>query len=275
MNIRVAMGVMRVLVDAWQKSLSLFELRELSVMLLVTLKTAGRATWLTTKYFGWWLVVAICYFDLYFDGVGVFSRFWEYGRPLIYSSGLMPRVYLGLLALLAYVIVLSVRASIEVKRFWYYLSYFVRFFIFFTFFVALPQWFLLPVFWFAVFFFFDGPYSLIGIGRSLLNGVVLCAAYLPFILGVGSLHGVLFYLYQYVWSKGYINEQNLSVYFVKFFISIIIYILFVSMLHTLYVKVKHGNQKLFWKNSVKGKKRTVRRAMTRKMAARKAPKSRS
>lgn len=233
----------------WYTSLDLFEPKELTLMMLVTLNTVVRSTGLLFKYFSWWFFIWAGYIDLYIDGFGLFSRLWEYATPLIYSIGFEPRLYLATLLMGVFTIVLSVRSSIEAKKFNYFAKYakYVPFFA--LFFFALPHMYTMPFFWLSSFFLLDarpGVYSAI---MSLYNGVVLNFAYAPFLLCVGAAHGILFDIHRLLWDLTALEEYHFAPYAAKYTTSVLLYVFFVATLHTFYVRVVQANSAnpLFWR----------------------------
>lgn len=227
--------------QGWQASFNLFEPKELRTIVLLTLNTTLRALVPMAKYFSWWLLLWGCYIDLYVDGNALFGGLWEYARPMYYAIGVAPRLYVLTMLVITFIMMLSVRASLFAKQPVYYLQHFPRLLLFAPLYVLVPQIFVMPVFWFMVFFYLDAPYTLKSWAYSVYNGLILWAANMPFIVIMGALHGVLFHVHRMLWDMTFIEEYHFFAYVVKYSTSMILYMLFVSMLATIYTRVVNSN----------------------------------
>ena len=237
---RVSFHVPRLLVQRWVASFDLFEPKELSLLLLASLNTFLRAGRVLLPYFSW-LFVAAAYLDLRVDGSGIFCHFWQYTEPLYYGLGWEPRLYLCTLMLGAYALMLAVRSSLERKDVWYFAAYAKRLPLFSILFFLVPQVYTLPAFWLMSFCMLDAEYSLSGFLRSIYNGAVLTVLYFPYLLCVGAANGILFHIHRLMWELTMIEEYHFAPYAAKYAISLILYLLFVAMLHTFYARIVQGN----------------------------------
>jgi hypothetical protein len=255
-------------------SLGYFEPKELEILLLTSLKTTLRATWLMTKYF-FWLFLPGVYMELIVGGDSDFGRLWEYITPVALTPGMTGKIFATISLLLTFFIILSVRASLKAKQASYYTGFLSRIILFAALFLILPHLFLIPVFWFATFFFFDGSHSIGNWLRSLYNSLILTLGYAPFIAFIGVFHGVIYRLHNFVWALVSVGEYQAFVFLAKYLLSVVIYIFFVAMLGNFYLRVKHGNSKLFLKASAgegsaaaaKPAKRSMKKAPARKKKA--------
>ncbi len=240
---------LHILFYKWYTSLDLFEPKELSLIALVTLNTLVRSSSLLLRYFSWWFFVWAGYIDLYIDGFGLFSRLWEYATPLYYSIGFEPRLYLVTLMLGVFLMVMSVRSSIEAKTFSYFFSSPKKLCAFAVMFFALPHMYTMPFFWLSSFFLFDSPAGLRAMVMSAYNGIVLNLAYAPFLLCVGAAHGILFDLHRLLWDLTALEEYHFAPYAAKYTTSALLYLFFIATIHTFYVRVVQANSSnpLFWR----------------------------
>jgi len=237
------------LLHSWYISLDLFEPKELGVMVFASLNSMLRSSGVLLRDFSWWLFVWTAYIDLYIDGSGLFCRLWEYTTPLYYSVGFEPRLYLSSLMVSAFVILLNVRSSIEAKTLGYFVRYSSRLPFFALLFFCVPQIYAVPVFWLAAFFFFDATLGFRSFGRSLYNGAVLNLLYAPYLLCVGALHGIFFHVHRLLWELTPLEEYYFAPYATKYTTSLLLYLFFVTMLHTFYVRVVQANStnQSFWR----------------------------
>lgn len=237
------------LIKGWKSSLNFFEPKELTTMGLVSANTTLRATTLLLKYFSWWLLLWGLWIDLYVDGTTLFGRFTEYVTPLWYSIGMGPRWYIMTLMAITFVVILSVRASLEAKQPAYYLTYVPRLLFFAPFFLFLPHIFAAPIFLFATFFLLDGPNSPKGALAALYNGAVVCAYYLPYVVCMGAVHGLLYNIHSWFWGMTFVDEYHFVAYLTKYMGSILLYTFFAAMVGAFYQRVVKGNSsnRLFWR----------------------------
>lgn len=230
----------RLLFRRWLASFDLFEPKELSLLFLATLNTLLRSGRIVFANF-FWLFAAAAYLDLRVDGSGLFSHFWQYTQPLYYGLGGEPRAYLCTLMLGVYVILLTVRSSLERKDAWYFARYAKWLPFFAVLFFLIPQVYALPLFWLAAFCMFDASYSVAGLARSLYNGGMIAFLYFPYLLCLGAAHGILFHLHRIAWEFTAVDDHHFFPYAAKYATSILLYLFFVAMLHTFYVRVVQGN----------------------------------
>ena len=252
---RALISFVRTVFHKWYASLDLFEPKELSLLCLASLNTLVRSSGLLVKYFSWWFFVWAGYIDLYIDGFGLFSRFSSYGKLLYYAIGFEPRLYLSTIMLGVFLIVLSLRSSIQPKTFGYFLSagrYLIPFsLLFFT----LPHTYTMPLFWLTTFFLFDARGDIRSFFMSIYNGAVLSLMYAPFLLCVGAAHGILFNVHRLLWDLTALEEYHFAPYAAKYTTSILLYVFFIAMLHTFYVRVVQSNSgdRLFWRRYISAK----------------------
>lgn len=241
--------IVATLSKGWKASLNFFEPKELTTLGLVSVNTTVRASLLLFRYFSWWLLLWGLWIDLYVDGTTLFGRFTEYVTPLWYSIGMGPRWYILTIMAIAFVIILSVRASLEAKKGAYYLEYVPRLLFFAPLFVFMPHIFAVPVFLFTSFFLLDGPDTLKALLYAVYNGFMMCAYYAPFIFCMGALHGVLYNIHYWLWSITFIDEYHFVAYLLKYTGSMVLYTFFAAMVHTFYLRVVQSNStnKLFWR----------------------------
>lgn len=232
----------------WKKAFALFDPKELTTLFLVSLKTTVRATKLMGVYFFW--LLAFCgYFDAFIGGSLIFGRLSHHFRPLMYSRGLAPRLYLGCLVLAMFFTILSARTSLEAKQLRYYLSYLTMLPLFFVLFAVIPHYFLMPVFVLSSFFLLDGEGGLGGLFRSAVNGFLAWLGYAPFLVSMGGAYGLLYNCYEWSWNASFAGVRSPYLYVTKFVLSFVLFVFFVSLVSSLYLKVKHSNQKLFWSST--------------------------
>lgn len=257
------MSVVGKIRESLKLSLGYFDPKELEILLLTSLKTTMQGAWKMIKYFSWWLFIFGAYIELVVDGPAIFGRLWEYITPLVMTPDIKSKVFGVTMLLLIFFVMLSVRASLQIKKTSYYLSYLLRLPLFIALFLILPQLFLFPVFWFATFFFLDAQHSLGAWLRSLYNGVMLSVGYAPFVIFIGAFHGVLYHLHNFAWSLIYIEDCYGTAYSIKFTTSALLYLFFAAMLGNFYLRVKHSNGKLF----LKGKKAAAKTKSAKEKAA--------
>ena len=232
----------------WKKALALFDPKELSTLFLVSLKTTIRATKLMAIYFFW--LIAFCgYFDAFIGGTLIFGRLSDYLRPLVYAHGLAPRLYLLTAMLLMFFTVLSVRASLEAKGLAYYLRYTPMLLLFLPLFALLPHFFLMPVFLLSAFFLMDSSFCAMSLVRSVANAFLCWLGYAPFLVSMGGAYGLIYNCYEWAWNASFIGVRSPYLYVIKFSLSCALFIFFASLVGSLYLKVKHSNQKLLWLGS--------------------------
>ena len=236
-----AANIITTLQRSWQASFNFFEPKELRTIVLLSLNTTLRAAVPLAKYFSWWLLLWGCYIDLYVDGNALFGGLWEYARPMYYAIGLAPRLYVMTMLVITFFMMLSVRASLSVKQPVYYLQHIPRLLLFIPLYILVPQIFVMPIFWFIVFFYLDAPYTVKNWGCAIYNGAMLWVANMPFIVIMGALHGVLFHIHRMLWDMTFIEEYHFFAYIVKYSTSMLLYMLFVAMLATIYTRVVSGN----------------------------------
>ena len=106
---------MTLLQSSWEASLGLFEPKEMNALVLVSLNTTWRALQPIIKYFHGGCLFG-CYIDLFVDGNALFGGLWEYARPMWYSIGLAPRLYVATMLFITFVMMLSLRASLHAKK---------------------------------------------------------------------------------------------------------------------------------------------------------------
>jgi len=253
------MSVVRKVRESLKHSLSYFEPKELEILLLTTIKTTLYGAWLMLKYF-FPLIIFGAYIEMVVEGPALFGRLWEYATPFFLTHDVRSKVFGGTLLLLIFLVILSVRASLQAKKTGYFVQFFPRIILFSVLFVLLPQLFLFPALWCVAFFFFDAGHSLSGWLRSLYNGLLLIIGYAPFIAFIGVFNGVLYHLHNFIWSLIYIEAYFMTAYSLKFVTSGFLYMFFVAMLGNFYTRVKHSNAKLF----LKGKKGPAKKAQTAK-----------
>lgn len=241
--------IVTLLQKGWKSSFNFFEPKELSTLGLVSALTTVRATKIIFTYFSWWLLLWGLWIDLYVDGTTLFGRFTEYVTPLWYSIGMGARWYIATIMAIMFVIVLSVRASLEVKNAQYYLTYVPYGLFFGVYFLVIPHVFAMPLFLLASFFFLDGVNSPRNALYSAVNGVILYAYSFPFIVCMGAVHGLLYNIYAWAWSIAFIDEYHAVAYVLKYAGSVVLYTFFAAMVHSLYVRVVKGQSKnkLFWR----------------------------
>jgi len=246
---RTVARFLHTLFHKWYASLDLFEPKEMTLIGLVTLNTVVRSSGLLVRYFSWWFFVWAGYIDLYIDGYGLFSRLWEYATPLYYSIGFEPRLYLITLAMAVFLMLLSVRSSIEPKNGRYFLAAITSFVPFSILFFVLPHMYTAPFFWLSAFFLFDARPGLSRVVMSVYNGVALNLAYAPFLLCVGAAHGILFDIHRLLWDLTALEEYHFAPYAAKYTTSALLYLFFVATLHTFYVRVvqAHSGNQFFWR----------------------------
>jgi len=229
------------LLHSWHQSIDLFEPKELSLVLLASLNATVRSLGILFKNGLWLLFVWAGYVDLRIDGSGLFCHFWDYTQPLYFSLGWEPRVYLLTLMLAAFVIILSARSSLEAKTLGYFMRGMKRLpFVALLFFV-IPQIYAIPIFWLTTFFLCDSPVSFYSFVRSVRNGILLSFLYAPYLLCLGALHGILFHMHRLAWDLTPLEEHYFVPYATKYATSVLLYLLFVVMLHTFYVRVVQAN----------------------------------
>lgn len=234
--------------STWKKAFALFDPKELTTLLLVSLKTTARTTKLMGVYFFW--LLAFCgYFDAFIGGSLIFGRLSHHFRPLMYSYGLAPRLYLVCLLLVMFFTILSARASLEAKQLRYYLSYLTMLPLFFVLFAAMPHYFLMPLFVLSSFFLLDGEGSVGGVVRSAVNGFLAWLGYAPFMISMGGAYGLLYNCYEWAWNASFFGMRSPYLYVAKFVVSYLLFVFFVALVGSLYLKVKHSNQKLFWSST--------------------------
>ncbi|MDQ5890872.1 MAG: hypothetical protein QG604_746 [Candidatus Dependentiae bacterium] len=246
---RAQTGFLKTLLHKWYASIDLFEPKELTMLSLASLNTLVRSSSLLLCYFSWWLLLWTGYVDLYIDGTGLFSHFWEYFTPMYYGIGAAPRIYLCSLMIVSFVMMLSVRSSLEAKTAGYFIRYSARLPFYALLFFVVPQIYTIPVFWLISFFLFDAQYSLKSFFYSIYNGLILNLMYAPFLLCVGAAHGLLFELHALIWNLTPLDEHYFVPYATKYGVSMILYLFFVAMLHTFYVRVVQSDStsKWFWR----------------------------
>lgn len=245
MSTRVILDTLTYAIATWKKAFALFDPKELTTLLLVTAKTTGRATSLLLRYF-FWLLPVCWYTDAHIGGVYLFDRFSEYVHPVLFAPDLFARVHLVAVFLLMFFTVLSVRASLEAKDVRYYLVYSPALLWFAASFLLVPHLFLVPVFILSAFFLLDGPRNAASWLRSVVNGFLAWIGYAPFLVSAGGAYGLLYNIHGLVWNIGCGSSMSFLCGAVKFSLSFVLYVFFVSLLSAFYLKVKHSNQKLFW-----------------------------
>ncbi len=238
---RTHQSFLKQLLHKWYTSLELFEPKELSVLVFASLNTVLRSSGILLRDFSWWLFVWTAYIDLYIDGSGLFCRLWEYSTPLYYSIGFEPRLYLFFLMFTAFMMILSVRSSIEAKTLGYFMRYTSRLPFFAILFFVIPQIYALPVFWLATFFFCDASLSLRSFWRSIYNAVVLNLMYAPYLLCVGALHGIFFHVHRLLWELTPLEEYYFAPYATKYTTSLVLYLFFIAMVYSFYVRTVQSN----------------------------------
>lgn len=260
---RAVLSFGKTLFSRWKDSLSFFKPSEFSTIWLLTLKTASRAWWLITLYIVWWLLFPACYSDLLAGGNAIYGRFFEFITPLLLHPNNIVKIYIFTAMLFTFFALLSVRASFEQKKGSYYVSYLPRLFYFAFAFLIMPHTYTVPFWWLGMLFFLDRENSFGSLLRSLKDGLVMAISYLPVFGSMGAVHLGIYGGMRWFWDQTHIEENFFSAYMLKFYVFVLLQILFFSMLAVLYIKISHGNKKLFVK------KAPAKRAPAKKTAAKK------
>jgi len=65
--------------------------------------------------------------------------------------------------------------------------------------------------------------------------------YAPFLVCIGAAHGVLFHIHRFVWEMTSLDEYHFAPYAAKYTTSLVLYLLFVTMLYAFYARVVQAN----------------------------------
>lgn len=245
---------------SWKESLSYFTKSELKTLTLVTLNNFYSASLVVLRSFWWlFLVAGVSLIGLMAVKFMILSKV-EYSNVIAIAL----QVFFGLSLFtfgcsvysLYYFWFLAVRASMERKDIEYfkkYISHLFGFFVisfligFFCYMQSVLQFFL----YFSLLFFLDSDGTVKSIFIAIQNGLKIIWYFLPFFM----LFPVLWLLISSVpeaffiaWIKSL--HETVYVYlcgFIKVF-ELLVSLLVIALCSALYIKIKHSNYRLFFKN---------------------------
>jgi len=248
---------LKMIFTKWLESLEIFSKKDLALFFLASLNALRRSVIVLVQKC-WWLLVLLLLLKS--------DSFWVVNR-LFYEPSLLKRLFVvdSLVAvgyifaslLLSFFAFLIVRPSVENKELSYFVVYtnkFLGFSLIALFIGGIP---VLPIFWMMALFFMDSQGKIESLYYSFLNSLKLVFYYLPVcaVLGLGkiALDYIVVNLMKFL-EAGITSvigtDGILFLIWDKIFYSILflVWLFFLCIMTTYYVRIKHKDFKLFTNN---------------------------
>lgn len=230
------------LFEGWKDSCNFLGWSELRLILLASANTLRRSFFLVARYGTPFIALATV---LHAFAHGSW-RDCIYQSLEIYSNPVMIAAQLSW-ALVMFITVMSIRASLEAKTANYYLPYLGRLPFFFMLSYLPPHYSLFLVQWFTVFFFLDDVGSPFTAARAAYNGFKLFVCYLPLMISITIPFGLLYLGGNFLLNFIIPSSASLGLFnAVRFLLFYGIDLVLLSFLAICYLKIKHSNYKLFF-----------------------------
>ncbi len=208
------------LLSTWRDSLALFSWSQIKLCLLGTVATWLRSMTIMFRLF-WWLIV------------GLFAL--GYWCPFGWSRFVVFMMWLVLL----YLIMLSVRPSLERKDYFYFGHYILRIWAIGVVLILFKYCGVTQILLAWLLFYFDSNGSLNAVVSTLKATFKMYLFFLPFFAVLSLVAFILGYFYS--WLMGFFDIPLL-----KTFFSLVISLFVCSVLSVYYIKLKHQHYKLIF-----------------------------